>query len=323
MSTPQDGLFNVPVLFIVFNRLDLTKQVFSRIKQIKPKKLFIAADGPRLNNVEDKIKCEQVRQYLVANIDWSCELKTLFREENFGCAKACAGAIDWFFSQVEEGVVIEDDCLIDLSFFRFCAEMLEKYRNDKRIMQITSTYFGEPFLNKYSYYFSRIASVGAWASWRRAWNYYSLTMESLPLFLEEKQMLNIYHKKITASCWNWIFNFLYTEKHKNTWDFQWAYAIFSNNSLIINPGVNLVTNIGFTQESTHGSNADSILANNPSQSIEFPLKHPCFILPNRITDDWKNNYLIGANWHIFGAKQFLRKIGLFNFVKKIVYFFKK
>ncbi len=189
MSTPQDGLFNVPVLFIVFNRLDLTKQVFSRIKQIKPKKLFIAADGPRLNNAEDKIKCEQVRQYLVANIDWSCELKTLFREENFGCAKACAGAIDWFFSQVEEGVVIEDDCLIDLSFFRFCAEMLEKYRNDKRIMQITSTYFGEPFLNKYSYYFSRIASVGAWASWRRAWNYYSLF-----LFVPD-QVFSVFHKK--------------------------------------------------------------------------------------------------------------------------------
>lgn len=319
----QTDQFNTPILFIVFNRPDLTKKVFATIKEIRPKQLFIAADGPRSGNANDAIKCQEVRDYLLANIDWDCQLQTLFREDNLGCALACSGAIKWFFDSIEEGIIIEDDCLPDLSFFRFCSENLERYRHHQRIMHISGVYFGEPYLSPYSYYFSEIVSVGAWASWRRAWQQYDISLSSFPQFQQEKQMSNIYPRYIVHRCWEWIFNFLYQEERKNTRDYQWAYAVFSHGGLSINPGVNLITNIGFTGEATHGSSSNSPLANKKSQAIILPLKHPHFILPNLASDRWKNYHLVEANWHVFGVKQLLRKIGLFTLVKRAYYLLRK
>lgn len=117
MSSETQQPLETPILFIVFNRLDTTKQVFAKIREARPKQLFIAADGPRPGNANDIVRCQEIRDYLVANIDWECDLQTLFRSENLGCALACSGAINWFFDQVEEGIVIEDDCLPDPSFF--------------------------------------------------------------------------------------------------------------------------------------------------------------------------------------------------------------
>lgn len=187
-------------------------------------------------------------------------------------------------------------------------------------MHVTGIYSGEPYLKQYSYYFSKMAHVGAWASWRRAWQKYDISLATFPKFLAEKQMLNIYHGHFVAGCWNWIFNFLYQEKVKNTWDFQWAYAIYSNNGLTVHPGVNLITNIGFTNDATHGSSTASPLANKKNYSIELPLNHPAFVLANATGDAWKNRHLVGATWYNFGLKQLLRSIGLFNLVKKLFYF---
>ena len=141
----QTDQLNTPILFIVFNRPDLTKKVFAKIKEIRPKQLFIAADGPRSGNVNDAVKCQEVRDYLLSNIDWQCSLQTLFRSDNLGCGLSCAGAVDWFFEQIEEGIIIEDDCLPDSSFFVFCSEMLDRYRYQERIMHITGVYSGEPY----------------------------------------------------------------------------------------------------------------------------------------------------------------------------------
>ena len=126
---------DTPILFLVFNRLNTTKQVFEEIKKTKPKQLFIAADGPR--NKEEKKKTDAVKKYVLDNIDWKCQVKTLFRKKNLGCKYAVSGAIDWFFENVEQGIILEDDCLPDQSFFRFCQEMLERYKNEKKILNIT------------------------------------------------------------------------------------------------------------------------------------------------------------------------------------------
>ena len=165
----MDNFFETPILFITFNRPDTTKRVFEAIKKIKPKKLFISADGPRENKVGEKQKCLTVRS-IFDNIDWDCEVKTLFQEKNLGCKIAATTAVTWFFQSVEEGIIIEDDCLPNKSFFLFCQKMLATYRKHEAIMHISGTNF--QFGNKRgeaSYYFSRCIHMWGWATWRRAW----------------------------------------------------------------------------------------------------------------------------------------------------------
>lgn len=319
----QTDQFNTPILFIVFNRPDLTKKVFAKIKEIRPKQLFIAADGPRSGNVNDAVKCQEVRDYLLSNIDWQCSLQTLFRSDNLGCGLSCAGAVDWFFEQIEEGIIIEDDCLPDSSFFVFCSEMLDRYRHQEQIMHITGVYSGEPYLNQYSYYFSRIAHVGAWASWRQAWQRYNFLMKSWPKFKLERQLSNIFYSKVQQKWWDSTFSFMYEEESKNTWDFQWDYAIFSNFGFTIQPMNNLIDNIGFIKGASHAYDNSSLLIKHRAGCIDFPLKHPTFILVNNEADYWKNRYLLKATWFNFGIKKLLRKIGLFTLVKRAYYLLRK
>jgi hypothetical protein len=170
-----------PVLFVIFNRLDTTNIVFKAIRKAQPKKLYIAADGPRPGNVSDEEKCTSIRK-LVINVDWDCELKTLFREENLGCGLGPASAYDWFFEHEEEGIILEDDCLPDPSFFIYCQELLEKYRHDTKIMHITGSNFQKGWQNDedYSYYFSSYPHEWGWATWRRAWKLYDFKVQKYP-----------------------------------------------------------------------------------------------------------------------------------------------
>lgn len=151
--------YSVPILFIVFNRPDPTQQVFEKIRQIRPQQLFIAADGPRENQPDDKINCAQVRA-IINRIDWDCQVQTLFSEKNLGCGKAVSNAITWFFEHVEEGIILEDDCVPDVSFFDFCKAMLEQYRNNPHVMMISGTSFlYNRIESRESYFFSKYYSI--------------------------------------------------------------------------------------------------------------------------------------------------------------------
>ncbi|MDD3083391.1 MAG: nucleotide-diphospho-sugar transferase, partial [Candidatus ainarchaeum sp.] len=168
-------VINIPILFLIFNRLDTTKQVFEEIRKAKPKKVYVAADGPR--NIEEKKKTDAVRKYVLDNIDWKCNVKTLFRKNNLGCGKAVSQAITWFFKNEEMGIILEDDCLPSQSFFPFCEELLKKYKDNEKIMHISG--FNPVSKNKYSeadYFFSYTASIWGWATWRRAWKKYDFNM---------------------------------------------------------------------------------------------------------------------------------------------------
>src|SRR3989304_2636082 len=158
----KEFILTAPVLFLTFNRPEETKRVFEEIKKAKPKQLFIASDGPRESRPEEKIVITELRAHLLKNIDWRCKIKTLFRDKNFGCRKSVSGAIDWFFSHVEKGVILEDDCLPSQSFFRFCQELLERYKDDKRIMQISGTNVEGISKIEESYFFSRTYNVWGW-----------------------------------------------------------------------------------------------------------------------------------------------------------------
>ena len=198
-----------PVLFLVFNRPDTTEKVFEAIRQAKPQKLFVAADGPRGNRLGEKEKCEQVRK-IATTVDWDCEVKTLFREKNLGCKFAVSSAIDWFFKNVEEGIVLEDDCLPSQSFFWFCQELLERYRNDERVMLIGGNNRGVDFLKNHSYFFSKYVQIWGWATWRRSWEKYDSKIRKWKLVKEQignyiyspkevklriKQFDNVYNNK--------------------------------------------------------------------------------------------------------------------------------
>ena len=263
-----------PVLFIVFNRPDTTKQVFEKIRLAKPSQLFIAADAPRKDRIGEAEKCEEVKK-IVADVDWVCEVKTLFQHENKGCGSAVSEAISWFFEQVEYGIILEDDCLPDISFFGFCSEILERFKNDTRIMHINggNSLLGNK-INQYSYYFSTLISVWGWATWRRAWKHFDFFMNTFPEYERENFIAcrcpDVHHAGIQLRKFQHKFN----DKNFNIWGYQWQYAIVSQSGLIVCPMVNLVKNIGFGEDATQTSQQHHLQKFLKLETLNFPLKHP-------------------------------------------------
>ena len=261
-------MFNTPVLFIIFNRLRTAKEVFSIIRQVKPKQLYIAADGPRNSIPDELIKCNTVRNYVIESIDWSCSIHTLFREKNLGCGEAVSKAVTWFFENVKEGIILEDDCVPSISFFGYCENLLEKYRNNERIFHISGN---NPLTissdKNNSYYFARIQHCWGWATWRRAWEYYSFDISDYQWFKESKIIEKTFDNIEARNYWIDIFNKI--EKHSiDTWDYQWTYAIIKQNGYCINPTRNLVTNIGFGTGGTHTFDSSSVFFNQKRFEIE-------------------------------------------------------
>jgi len=276
------GPLTTPVLFLIFNRPDTTQKVFDAIKKAKTKQLFVAADGPRENKEGEKEKCEQARK-IIEQVDWDCKVKTLFRDKNLGCKVAVSSAIDWFFKNVKEGIILEDDCLPSQSFFWFCRELLEHYRDDTRIMIISGDNFqfdrkgGED-----SYYFSKYPHIWGWATWRRAWKHYDVNMKNFEEFKKEAQINNVFNIKQQQKYWTKIFQIVYEGKI-DTWDYQWAYSCFINNGLCIMPNVNLVSNIGFGLDSIHTKDKSSIFSEMEAREIT-DIIHPNFVLADQEAD---------------------------------------
>ena len=275
--------FSTPVLFLVFSRPDTTRRVFEAIRQVKPSRLYIAADGPRDNKLGEDLKVQEVRKYVMSNIDWECEIKTLFREKNLGCKLAVSSAIDWFFENEEEGIILEDDCLPDVSFFPFCSELLERYRHDERVMMVSGVNFlGGQRLTPYSYFFSKYNYIWGWASWRRAWKHYDVNMRLWPEFREKAFLLGILDKKEYIH-WSKYFDDILSGK-VDTWDAQWTFSLWTQNGLSVMPAVNLICNIGFGAQALHTTKQilpDRLLKSEP---MSFPLKHPVYILCDKKAD---------------------------------------
>jgi hypothetical protein len=264
MSKPQLPVYRTKsaVLFIIFNRPDTTHTVFEQIRVVKPPRLYIAADGPRADRPGEVALCEQARE-IVDKIDWPCEAKSLFRDTNLGCKEAVSGAITWFFEQEEEGIILEDDCLPAISFFKFCDTLLIKYRLDQNIRHISGDNFqyGKKWGDA-SYYFSNLTHVWGWASWRRVWKDYD---KELSRYTEEDaadKLSAIFADPLIVESWLHIFKELKAGKI-DTWDFQLAFTNLFNNGLCIIPNDNLVSNIGFGEHATHTTIGNTPRANMP------------------------------------------------------------
>ena len=241
-----------PILLIIFNRPDTTQQVFNAIRQAQPRQLFVAADGPREDKDGEAEKCQRTRE-IVKQVDWDCEVRTLFQEKNLGCGLGPVTAINWFFENAEEGIILEDDCLPHPGFFVFCETLLDYYRDNEKIMHISGNNFqyGRKRGNA-SYYFSTYTHNWGWATWRRAWKHFDFYCTS-------------------------------AEHRKHVWDKQWEISARKQGGLAILPNVNLVSNIGFGPDATHTFGA-ARYANLSTQSLAFPLVHPKRISRNKAAD---------------------------------------
>jgi hypothetical protein len=301
-----------PILFLVFNRLDTTRQVFEIIRQARPSKLYIAADGPRKNIEREAEKTKLVRDYVISNIDWPCEVKTLFRTENLGCKIAISSAIDWFFQNEEQGIILEDDCLPDISFFQFCDELLEKYKNNQNIAMIGGNNFNTQKIGETDYYFSKIPHIWGWATWRRTWQKYNISMSAYPDFKEKNLIKNIWKDKKVQNYWNGILDEVYNNK-VNTWDYQFTFSIFLKKGLCVNPNKNLVSNIGFQKDFTNTLLTDKRVANLALEKINFPIRHPDQIKYDIKNDEYINNIYL----RYYRTKKILKRLQVFSFVKRI------
>jgi hypothetical protein len=264
-----------PVLFLVFRRPELTARVFEAIRGARPARLFVAADGPRPGWPDDAERCARARRAATA-VDWPCDLRTLFRERNLGCGVAVSEAIRWFFGQVEEGLVLEDDTLPDASFFPYCAELLEHYRHDTRVMHIAGYNPLEHGCGDGSYYFSPLMHCWGWATWRRVAAQYDFRMADFPRFKEQGLIRAVFRTRLQQRHFLRIFE-TYHRGAINNWDQQWLYMIVSRHGLCINPAVNLVRNIGFGVDSTFAANPWSYHGRRAAGSLTA-IRHPSFVL---------------------------------------------
>jgi hypothetical protein len=286
-------MFNTPILFLIFNRPENTKIVFEEIKKQKPKYLFVAADGARSNNLEDLEKCNATRQLVIEGIDWDCEVKTLFRDVNLGCGVAVSEAITWFFENVEQGIILEDDCLPHPSFFMYCETLLERYKDNEKVYAIGGSSFQNgKNVGEASYFFSNYAYVWGWASWRRAWNSYDYNLKQLSTYKEKQLIKTIDSRSVFKNYWFSILDKV-ANKEIDTWDYQWLFSIWNNGGLAVVPNVNLISNIGFGKDATH-TIGESSFANMETQDIGTIL-HPKNIKADKKVDRYSSEKVFGIS----------------------------
>ena len=279
----QAKALETPVALFVFNRPAQTRDVFGAIARAKPTCLLVVADGARSGKPGEAEACQQVRE-IVSRVDWPCKVFTNFAESNLGCQERIISGLDWVFSLVEEAIILEDDCLPDLSFFPFCQELLERYRGDSRISYISGANLVEKYLKTdASYFFSQIGGIWGWATWRSEWQRYDRHLQDWPELKREGMLSEILDDPKAVAYWTRIFDAMHEKRGPNTWDYQWLYTGLKNNSVTAVSSVNLIANIGFGPGATHTVEADDrfILRATP---MEFPLKHPSSITPLRSVD---------------------------------------
>lgn len=284
-------MLKTPVVLIIFNRPDLTKKVFHTIRQAAPEKLFIIADGARF--IEEEETCQQTR-HIIEQVDWNCEVHKNYSDINLGCRERVSTGLTWVFQQVEEAIILEDDCLPHSSFFDYCETLIDYYRDDERIMVISGNNHQDgQKRTSYSYYFSKYNHCWGWATWRRAWNYWEFNPQKWIEFRDTGLMKFVCDNSDEVSYWTTIFNNLFIENRPNSWAYAWTFACWSQGGLSILPEVNLVSNIGFGPNATHTQNNKSQLSCLPRYDIR-KIKHSPFVVRCQKADQYTFDHLFGG-----------------------------
>jgi len=274
---------DVPVVIVAFNRPEHLEQLIQVLRVVAPSKLYLVADGPRAHIKGEVEKCAQVRD-VFRSIDWTTEVVNLFADENMGCAKRVSSGISEVLKHEEGVIVLEDDCIPHPSFFQFCQEMLGYYADDDRVMHISGDNFQfGAVTSAYSYYFSRYAHCWGWATWKRAWDKFSLDMQFWPELRDDGWLHHFLDDPIEIRYWTQIFNNV-AAGQVDSWAYPWTYSTWLHSGLSILPNRNLVSNIGFDGDGTHTNVASSPQANMPTHAMSFPLEHPPHMIRNFCAD---------------------------------------
>lgn len=279
--------YDVPILLVTWRRADTTQKLIDRLRNLQPSTLYVASDGARENNEKEKLGVKKTRELLALAIDWPCTVHKRFSTTNQGCKRGVGEAINWFFENVEEGIILEDDILPDESFFPYCRELLEKYRNDHRVGSITACNFQpNSSLDRESYYFSRYVHVWGWATWRRAWTHYDSSMKDWPKLRDSGWLNQLNNSRRFSKFWKSKFNAVYGGQ-KDTWDYAWVYSCWRQEFVSCTPKTVLSSNIGFGNNATHTTSDSSPLGE--IKAIPFPLIHPESVEINPAADWWVQN----------------------------------
>lgn len=287
--------------------------MFEAIRQARPSRLFLIADGPR--NDEERVLCEQARA-IVEGVDWPCEVMKNYAESNLGLRRRLASGLSWVFEQAEEAIILEDDCLPHPTFFRFCAELLERYRDEPRVMHIGGNYYVRRPSSMESFYFTRFPHVWGWATWRRAWQYYDEPLDHWTDPKVRSKFLRAIPTHAERRFWTGTLDAV-QQGHINTWDYQWTFSVILNDGLCINPTRNLVRNLGFGADASHTLNKDDPLAQLVAQEMTFPL-----IAPKEMKSDAKADrqvvhlhFSITPSWKVRVVRIAVAVIGRTNYTR--------
>tara|TARA_B110000027_G_scaffold52978_1_gene57742 strand:- start:181 stop:1095 length:915 start_codon:yes stop_codon:yes gene_type:complete len=277
-------MLETPILLIAFNRPEITNKVFEKIRNSKPKRLYIAIDGPRSNIPFEQEKVNKVSD-IFKNIDWDCKTYFLKRKSNLGCKKSVSEAIEWFFKHEKLGIILEDDCLPNSDFFLYCQELLLRYEHNKKIYMITGDNFQDGIIRGTdSYYFSKLTHVWGWATWRRAWDNYDSSMSFWPSFKKSEEFKKIFNSNSEQRYFKSIFDAVHKDKI-DTWDYQWTASMWHKGGLSITPNKNLVENIGFGPDATHTKIETPRTRSQLTQEI-LPLTHPSLVIRDYKADEY-------------------------------------
>jgi hypothetical protein len=291
---------------IAFNRTETTSRVLGEISRAAPRRFFVAVDGPREGNAEDQKKCTEVLEAIRNGIDWKCDVEYLIRENNLGCGRAPASAISWFFDNVEDGIILEDDCLPVPQFFPFCTSVLKRYREEPRVAHIGgfNCQFGK-MRGKASYYFSRYFHCWGWASWRRAWAGFDIEMKDYGEFLAEHCLESLFSRRSIQDFWKGNFDEA-AHGDGSIWDYQWVYHNFKKDRLAVVPNRNMIENIGFGGGATHTKARNPRM---PSVACDIPVDivHPAFILPCAAADEYTYRHQLRLG-RFHDLKQFAKRV---------------
>lgn len=281
-----------PVVFIIFRRPDLTKQVFEAIRQARPEKLFVIADGPR--NADEAVICRQTRA-LTEQVDWPCEVSRNYAEVNMGARRRISRGLDWVFEQVDEAIILEDDCLPHPSFFGYCTEMLAHYREDTRIWCISGNNFQNgQHRGDGSYYFSNYPHTWGWATWKRAWQQYDHEMANWPAIRDGNFLEGILDDPLEVKYWYVIFQNLYTLGQPDAWDYIWIMTCWKNHGLAVLPNVNLVSNVGFRNDATNTKTKSGASEKVKPTADIGAIRHPSFLTRDVEADRFTFEHVFGG-----------------------------
>lgn len=277
----MNSLSDIPVLLLHFNRPDFTRRSLEHLATIAPKKVFVAVDGPRPGRKDDEQNCQEVRS-LLSNLPWAAELHFRFLEKNLGCRRAVSSAITWFFDQVEFGVILEDDCLVDPSFFLLCEHGNARFAKETKIMAICAHNTQCKKRGDGSYYFSKIPAVWGWATWKRAWQLYDEDPSSYASFVRSGALARALPDPITRFVWN--FKITDSFRGGNSWAFPWIASVLTHGGLAIIANLNMVQNVGYGDQATHAKESDSVFLRDPIAAPEAEIQAPAKIAVNVSAD---------------------------------------